>query len=223
MQYTQAVGMAEASLYFERFPHALAQAQKAPLGQDVRHQPDEIVYVSGGDGSTSEGEFFEALNAACLRKLPLLFLIEDNGWAISVPGEIPDGGRKHFEAGGELSGPSRGGMRRQRSARQLCGTAARRRILPGAERPGAGACARHAALFPFAFRRRKTLQDGRIARAGGAPRPDSQIWSCSWCAKAFSMRRNWRRSKQKSIAKCARPPTRRSWRSRPPGNPFLST
>jgi 2-oxoisovalerate dehydrogenase E1 component len=85
MQYTQAVGMAEASLYYERFPRALAKAQNAPLGRDVRHQSDEIVYVSGGDGSTSEGEFFEALNVASLKKLPVLFLIEDNGWAISVP------------------------------------------------------------------------------------------------------------------------------------------
>ena len=88
MQYPQAVGMADASLYFERFPRALVQAQNAPHGQDARHQSDEIVYVSGGDGSTSEGEFYEALNAACLRKLPLLFLIEDNGWAISVPVEF---------------------------------------------------------------------------------------------------------------------------------------
>jgi len=96
MQYTQAVGMAEASLYFERFPNALAQAQKAPLGHEVRHQPDEIVYVSGGDGSTSEGEFFESLNAACLRKLPVLYLIEDNGWAISVP-------VKFQTAGGSIS------------------------------------------------------------------------------------------------------------------------
>ncbi len=85
MQYTQAVGMAEASLYFQQFPQALSQAQNAPHGKDVRHQPDEIVCVSGGDGSTSEGEFFEGLNTACLRKLPVLFLIEDNGWAISVP------------------------------------------------------------------------------------------------------------------------------------------
>ena len=96
MQYTQAVGMAEASLYYERFPKALAQAQKAPLGDEARHKSDEVVYVSGGDGSTSEGEFFESLNAACLRKLPLLYLIEDNGWAISVP-------VKFQTAGGSIS------------------------------------------------------------------------------------------------------------------------
>lgn len=46
---------------------------------------DEIVYVSGGDGSTSEGDFHEALNFACLHKLSLIFVIQDNGWAISVP------------------------------------------------------------------------------------------------------------------------------------------
>jgi 2-oxoisovalerate dehydrogenase E1 component len=85
MQFTQAAGMAEASLYYEQFPHALLQAQQAPLGDDVRHHSDEIVYVSGGDGSTSEGEFYEGLNTACLRALPILFMIEDNGWAISVP------------------------------------------------------------------------------------------------------------------------------------------
>src|SRR6202045_689909 len=48
MQYTQAVGMAEATQYFEKYPGALEQAKHAPLGEHARHQPDEIVYVSGG-------------------------------------------------------------------------------------------------------------------------------------------------------------------------------
>ena len=48
---------------------------------------DEVVYVSGGDGSTSQGDFHEALNYACLHKLGVIFVIQDNGWAISVPVE----------------------------------------------------------------------------------------------------------------------------------------
>jgi 2-oxoisovalerate dehydrogenase E1 component len=72
-QFLQAVGCAEASRYLD--PAA-----------------DEITLVTGGDGATSEGEFWEALNAACLNRLPLLFLIEDNGYAISVPVECQTAG-----------------------------------------------------------------------------------------------------------------------------------
>src|SRR5437763_11290802 len=91
-QFVQAVGAAEATLYYQSRPKALAQAKKAPLGQYVRHDSDEIVFVSAGDGATSEGEFWESLNAACAKKLPLLYLIEDNGYAISVPVEVQTAG-----------------------------------------------------------------------------------------------------------------------------------
>jgi 2-oxoisovalerate dehydrogenase E1 component len=72
-QYNQAVGCAEASRY------GGAQAE-------------EITLVTSGDGATSEGEFWEALNGACLDRLPVLFLIEDNGYAISVPIECQTAG-----------------------------------------------------------------------------------------------------------------------------------
>jgi 2-oxoisovalerate dehydrogenase E1 component len=91
-QFVQAVGAAEATQYYESRPKALAQAAKAPLGQHVHHDPEEIVFVSAGDGATSEGEFWESLNAACAKKLPLLYLIEDNGYAISVPIEVQTAG-----------------------------------------------------------------------------------------------------------------------------------
>src|SRR6516164_6013912 len=92
-QYVQAVGAAEATVYFAHHPKALSQAKKAPLGQFVNHEPEEIVYVSSGDGATSEGEFWESLNAACAKKLPLFYLIEDNGYAISVPIEVQTAGK----------------------------------------------------------------------------------------------------------------------------------
>jgi 2-oxoisovalerate dehydrogenase E1 component len=91
-QFVQAVGAAEATLYYERHPKALAQAKKAPLGEFVNHEPEEIVYVSSGDGATSEGEFWESLNAACAKKLPIFYLVEDNGYAISVPVEVQTAG-----------------------------------------------------------------------------------------------------------------------------------
>jgi 2-oxoisovalerate dehydrogenase E1 component len=91
-QFVQSVGSAEATLYYDNRPKALAQAKKAPLGRHVHHDRDEIVYVSAGDGATSEGEFWESLNVACAKKLPLLYVIEDNGYAISVPIEVQTAG-----------------------------------------------------------------------------------------------------------------------------------
>src|SRR3979490_2862510 len=91
-QFVQAVGAAEATLYYEGRPKALTQAKNAPLGEYVSHQREEIVYVSGGEGATSEGEFWESLNVACAKKLPLLYLVEDNGYAISVPVEVQTAG-----------------------------------------------------------------------------------------------------------------------------------
>jgi 2-oxoisovalerate dehydrogenase E1 component len=87
-QFLQAIGAAECSSYFEKFPKAFDKARKAPLGGTVSFHPDEIVYVSAGDGTTSEGEFYESLNTACGKRLPVLYLIEDNGYAISVPVEV---------------------------------------------------------------------------------------------------------------------------------------
>ena len=59
------------------------------------------MYVSSGDGATSEGEFWESLNAACAKKLPLLYVVQDNGYAISVPVEVQT-------AGGSISKLTRG-------------------------------------------------------------------------------------------------------------------
>jgi 2-oxoisovalerate dehydrogenase E1 component len=91
-QFVQAVGAAEATLYYQQHPKALSKAKKAPLGEYVSYEDNEIVYVSSGDGATSEGEFWESLNTACTKKLPMFYLIEDNGYAISVPVEVQTAG-----------------------------------------------------------------------------------------------------------------------------------
>jgi len=79
-QLLPAVGCAQAGLYLASHPDA--------VGEGATFEKDEIVYVSCGDGTTSEGEFWESLNSACSARLPVLYLVEDNGYAISVPVEV---------------------------------------------------------------------------------------------------------------------------------------
>ncbi len=58
----------------------------------------EVVYVSSGEGSTSEGEFFEAVNWAARESLPVIFFIQDNRFAISVPVTQQTAGGSVYEA-----------------------------------------------------------------------------------------------------------------------------
>ena len=92
-QYLHAVGCAEAGRYFSRHPEAARKAvDDYREFKDVSFHGDELVYVSSGEGATSEGEFWEALNAASNLRLPVLFMIEDNEYAISVPCEVQTAG-----------------------------------------------------------------------------------------------------------------------------------
>jgi len=79
-QCLQAVGCADAGRLYERLSDIPDRVSK------FHH--DEVVYVSLGDGTSSEGEFWESLSTACVRQLPVVFLVEDNGYAISVPVEV---------------------------------------------------------------------------------------------------------------------------------------
>ena len=92
-QILHAVGCAEASRYYMLHPNA---GQKFTGDyrefKDVQFHGDEVTYVSLGDGTTSEGEFWEAMNSAANLRLPVIFLVEDNGYAISVPVEVQTAG-----------------------------------------------------------------------------------------------------------------------------------
>jgi 2-oxoisovalerate dehydrogenase E1 component len=88
-QCLHAVGCAEAGRYFSRHPEAAERHEgDYRAWRDVAFHGDEIAYVSVGEGSTSQGEFWEALNTASNEKLPVIFVVEDNGYAISVPVEV---------------------------------------------------------------------------------------------------------------------------------------
>ncbi|MEO8735333.1 MAG: dehydrogenase E1 component subunit alpha/beta [Edaphobacter sp.] len=87
-QCLHAIGCAEAGRYFSRYPEAAAK-HKGDYREfkDVTFHGDEVVYISIGEGSTSQGEFWESLNTASNGKLPVLYVIEDNQYAISTPVE----------------------------------------------------------------------------------------------------------------------------------------
>ena len=87
-QCLQAIGCAEAGQLFNTITAIERRSE-------LFHQ-DEVVYLSVGDGATSEGEFWESLNTACLERVPLVCVVEDNGYAISVPVEVQT-------AGGDIS------------------------------------------------------------------------------------------------------------------------
>jgi 2-oxoisovalerate dehydrogenase E1 component len=88
-QVLHAVGCAEAGRYFSRHPE-VAERNDADYRafHDVKFHGDEVVLTLLGEGSTSQGEFWEALNTASNRKLPVIFCVEDNGYAISTPVEV---------------------------------------------------------------------------------------------------------------------------------------
>ena len=83
-QFLQAVGAAEAGRKVAAIPELRSLIEK--------FEDDEIVVVCAGEGTTSEGEFWESLNTACNLRLPVVYVVEDNGYAISVPVEVQTAG-----------------------------------------------------------------------------------------------------------------------------------
>ena len=88
-QLLHAVGCAEAGRYFSVHPEtALATGKDYRAWHEVKFHGDEVVLTLLGEGSTSQGEFWEAMNTAANQKLPVVFCVEDNGYAISTPVEV---------------------------------------------------------------------------------------------------------------------------------------
>ncbi len=87
-QFLQACGLAEAGIWFKK----LRDEHKVDVSEMDFHD-DEIVYVSTGDGTIAQGEFWEGLTTASVNNLPVLFMVEDNGFAISTPTSVqyPEG------------------------------------------------------------------------------------------------------------------------------------
>jgi 2-oxoisovalerate dehydrogenase E1 component len=101
-QILHAVGCAEVGRYLAAHPDAAKRAEgDYRQFKDVTFYGDEVTYTSLGDGTTSEGEFWEALNTSSNNRLPIIFLVEDNGYAISVPVEVqtPGGNISRLVAG----------------------------------------------------------------------------------------------------------------------------
>ncbi len=90
-QLLHAVGCAEAGRYLAKHPAAALRLEGEGVDyrafHDVEFHGDEVVLTCVGEGSTSQGEFWEAMNTASNQKLPVIFCVEDNGYAISVPVE----------------------------------------------------------------------------------------------------------------------------------------
>ncbi|KRM33113.1 branched-chain alpha-keto acid dehydrogenase, E1 component, subunit alpha [Agrilactobacillus composti DSM 18527 = JCM 14202] len=72
--------VSQSSTVASQYPVATGIAYGAKL-----ENSDRVTLVTTGDGSTGEGEFHEALNFAGVAKLPVVFVIENNGYAISTP------------------------------------------------------------------------------------------------------------------------------------------
>ena len=147
-QCLHAVGSAEAGRLYERLSGIENRASK--------FHDDEVVYVSLGDGATSEGEFWESLNTACTDRLPIVYLIEDNGYAISVPVEVQMPGgicRASWNHSRIFISSALTGLTRSRAIAR-CVTRSRTR---GHGRAGPRPCQGHPAVLTLGVRRREAV------------------------------------------------------------------
>ena len=196
-QCIPAVGCAEAG--------ALHRAAAAPARAASPHG-DELTYVSLGEGACSEGEFWESLNTACNLHLPVLYVVADNGFAISVP--TTD---QHPAPVAELVPGFRGLEVHRLDGTDYFGvrTKARDDRRAGARRrgPGADPRRRRAAVLALGGRHAEQVPLGRRAGRRGDPRPDRP---------AGGRARRRRRAHARRGRRACGPRRRRSWPRRRP-------
>ena len=145
-------GAAEATLYYQHHPKLWESQKMLRSANTSVYEDNEIVYVSSGDGATSEGEFWESLNTACTKKLPMFYLIEDNGYAISVPVEVQTAGgsiSKLVAVSLDCTSPNAMAPIRWKVTPSAAKPIA---VLPRTSRPLAGSRPRHAPVLALAFR-----------------------------------------------------------------------
>ncbi len=151
-QLLHAVGCAEAGRAFSARPESAAKAEGDYRAfHEVDFHGDEVVLACVGEGSTSQGEFWEAINTASNQKLPVIFCVEDNGYAISVPVEVntPGGNISRLVANFPNFHFSRGGRKRSRGV--LADFSRSCRILSRRSWACAGAWSLRTALLAFPF------------------------------------------------------------------------
>ena len=171
---------------------------------------DEVTYVSVGEGATSEGEFWESLNSACLGRLPVVYLVEDNGYAISVPVEVQTAGGDISRLVSSFPGPSGPEHRRHRLPCQLPGDDGGDRLRARAQGTGARPREGHPSVLALAVGRREAVQDaGRACRRSDA-RSDRR-------ARRTSQGRGPRHAKRSSHAIASRRRSRGQRRGRARG------
>ena len=155
-------------------PKRAGSTRRSPRSKGASRAPrsDEVTYVSIGEGTTSEGEFWESLNSACTLKLPVVYLIEDNGYAISVPVEVQTPGGDISKLVASFPGlfvQSIDGTDFLGSYKAMTrGRGLRARAQGPGVRPREG----DPPVLALAVGRREAVQDGGRARRGSQARSD---------------------------------------------------
>ena len=151
-------------------------------GREQRFHADEVVYLSIGEGTTSEGEFWESLNAACLGRLPVVYPGRRQRLRDLGPGRSADRRRRHLEARRRRSRASSSrASTAPTSSRATRAMSRRRRVRARAQGSGVRPRQGHPPVLALAVGRREAVQDGGRARGGSQARSDRRGWRrSSW-------------------------------------------